>query len=440
MLLAFLALSSFATAKRIRDRIYLDLVADKYCFRRFNGTHQFGCTSDLDGNVGVVHLIENAGDVDWIVKKGPHAPYIAAFRPNTFSRANLARLADSGKLSGAVLLSPDSVGLTEPGYSDDRSCPNRDSSLYAGEPDDCNPDNLPWNPWGEDDGLAFGDFNFPVLIVRDKDTATQITKDCYDEFNRPTGPDLAPREWPLCALELKSHMYAATDTETCLRRGGHTNLLTSIKYCDRMGDRNAFLFMRERNMTEDEDEDAVTVVAARLDALTMFDGTEKGADSPTTGIVTLLETARLLSKQPPDFSGSTQNILFAFFHGESFDYIGSSRFFYDVKEGLFPDKPDSSKFSNGQQPLLKLDSIDLFLEVGQVFNGESGGNLYLHADEDSVDRQGVLDQLVRTGRGRVRRASGDKLPPSSAQTYLKEAGRQEMAVLLADYDQQYSNR
>ena len=68
-------------SKRIKDRIYVDLKAERFCFRRTNGTHQFGCTSDLEGNVGVVHLVEEDKDVDWIVQKGPHAPYTAVFLP-----------------------------------------------------------------------------------------------------------------------------------------------------------------------------------------------------------------------------------------------------------------------------------------------------------------------------------------------------------------------
>ncbi len=68
-------------SKRIKDRIYVDLKADRFCFRRTNGTHQFGCTSDIEGNVGVVHLVQGQEDIEWIVRKGPHFPYTAVFTP-----------------------------------------------------------------------------------------------------------------------------------------------------------------------------------------------------------------------------------------------------------------------------------------------------------------------------------------------------------------------
>ena len=60
----------------LHKSIYTELNAKAFCFRRTNGTHQFGCSSDPGGNVGVIHLIQEEEDVDWMVEKGQHAPYI----------------------------------------------------------------------------------------------------------------------------------------------------------------------------------------------------------------------------------------------------------------------------------------------------------------------------------------------------------------------------
>ncbi len=139
----------------------------------------------------------------------------------------------------------------------------------------------------------FESLDFPVLLVTGNSTAESIVTDCFERFNRP-GPGGKPRQWPLCAMELASHMFAAVDTETCLRRGDILNIIKPVKFCDEMGDSNTFLFLRERNLTEPEDR--VTVVATRMDTFTMFDRAEFGGDSPVTGIVTLLELARMLAK------------------------------------------------------------------------------------------------------------------------------------------------
>ena len=87
---------------------------------------------------------------------------------------------------------------------------------------------------------------------------------------------------------------------------------------------------------------------------------------------------------------------------------------------------------------MPLSSVDLFLEVGQAYNNArgAGGLLFAHADEAFADRGTVLGQLERLG---ISRASGRTLPPASAQSFLKEAGREAPAVFVADFDRAYTN-
>ena len=68
----------------LHKSIYTDLNAKAFCFRRTNGTHQFGCSSDPGGNVGVIHLIQEEQDVDWMVQKGEHGPYIGKILTGLF--------------------------------------------------------------------------------------------------------------------------------------------------------------------------------------------------------------------------------------------------------------------------------------------------------------------------------------------------------------------
>ena len=69
-----------------------DLNESAFCFRRTNGTHQMGCTSDPNGNVGVVHMIETKSDKTWLIEKGPHDPYVAMITPKMFQRNTLLEL------------------------------------------------------------------------------------------------------------------------------------------------------------------------------------------------------------------------------------------------------------------------------------------------------------------------------------------------------------
>ena len=68
--------------RRVKDIIYHSVDASKGfhpCFRRANGTHQFGCQSEPGGNIGVVQLVSKANeteDLNWITQDGPHYPYV----------------------------------------------------------------------------------------------------------------------------------------------------------------------------------------------------------------------------------------------------------------------------------------------------------------------------------------------------------------------------
>jgi nicastrin len=77
-----------------------------------------------------------------------------------------------------------------------------------------------WNDAGED--FLFQNFNFPIFYVKDVEKVQKILN-CYNKFNRPIDPNV-PRDWPLCAAELKAFMLAAVDTPTCLRRSERFNL------------------------------------------------------------------------------------------------------------------------------------------------------------------------------------------------------------------------
>ena len=62
-----------------------------------------GCTSDPNGNVGVVHMIESESDKTWLIEKGPHDPYVAMITPKMFQRETLLDLKVSLFIQGHSL-------------------------------------------------------------------------------------------------------------------------------------------------------------------------------------------------------------------------------------------------------------------------------------------------------------------------------------------------
>lgn len=93
---------------RIKSNIYTDLEEEAFCFRRTNGTHQMGCSSHLNGNVGVVHQISMDSELSWLLENGPNQPYVAMITPKMFTKSTLSALKSSGKINGALLLAANS--------------------------------------------------------------------------------------------------------------------------------------------------------------------------------------------------------------------------------------------------------------------------------------------------------------------------------------------
>lgn len=78
---------------------------------------------------------------------------------------------------------------------------------------------------------------------------------------------------------------------------------------------------------------------------------------------TLVSTGHYLRKIISEDQEKTtkHNILFALFNGESYDYIGSQRFVYDLQNKAFPDKAS-------RRNLISLDNIDLLIDIGTLDN------------------------------------------------------------------------
>lgn len=75
---------------------------------------------------------------------------------------------------------------------------------------------------------------------------------------------------------------------------------------------------------------------------------------------TLISTAHMLSKLLPErIVSESTNVLFVLFNGESYDYIGSQRFLYDVNKGYFPPRSQATHE-------IGLDNIEMMIDIGSL--------------------------------------------------------------------------
>lgn len=111
-----------------------------------------------------------------------------------------------------------------------------------------------------------------------------------------------------------------------------------------------------------------------------------------------------------------RNVLFVAFNGESYDYIGSQRFVYDMENLAFPTR------STRTTPI-SFDNIEFMLDIGTL---DDIGNIKLHTLTSTLLAKQLLQQLNRYAKSsrygfnvNFESNVGYHIPPTSAQSFLR---------------------
>ncbi|XP_026169757.1 nicastrin [Mastacembelus armatus] len=414
----------------VEKKIYVNLNYTVSCVRLLNATHQIGCQSSLSGNVGVLHVLESEENLDWVLHSGPNPPYMVILESPLFTRSIMMKLKNgSSRVAGVAVVAPNTNPAA--GFSPHTKCPNENTGVYSVKYDPamahCN--KTLWNPLGN--GLSYEEFDFPIFSLKD-DNETQVIRQCYLDHNRAmNGSSL---QYPLCAMQLYSHMSAVTDTATCMRRNDINFSINPEIVCDALGDYNVWASTRPLNNTAKGHKmwESVVIAAARLDSRSFFFDIAPGAESGVSGFVTLLAAAHALRNATQE-AQPNRTILYTFFQGETFDYIGSSRMVYDMENKQFA---------------LDLDNVHSVLEIGQV-GLRADSRLWLHSDpvsrrNNSVNEEvkGLIAKLHSAATGlsvSVQEPSfSQPLPPSSFQRFLR--ARPIPGIVIEDHQSAFTNR
>ncbi|KAG5285800.1 hypothetical protein AALO_G00007580 [Alosa alosa] len=429
---AFCWFIQIASGNSVEQKIYVELNNTVPCVRLLNATHQMGCQSSISGNTGVLHLLETDSDLDIILNNGLHAPYMVLMDASFFNSAVMMRMKNSTRVAGVAVVIPNSSPVQ--GFSPHNKCPNQYTGVYSDTYGprlaDCN--GTVWNPLGN--GLSFEDFKFPIFSMND-DNQTAVIRKCISEHNM--GVNGSAPAYPLCALQLFSHMHAVTSTATCMRRNDIQNnySLNPETVCDPLGDFNVWAPLHPINTTAKghKANESVVVAATRMDGRTFFWDVATGAEGTVAGIVALLAASQAL-KTTAEQAPPPRNILFTFFQGETFDYIGSSKMVYDM---------DNNNF------VIDMENVHSVLEIGQV-GLRRGSELWMHTDpvsrrnNISVNQEvgnilkGMTSAGAELGLSLAEPTATQALPPSSFQRFL--LSRAVPGVVLADHQSAFNNK
>lgn len=400
--------------QRTQDIMYTP-VSGSSCFRRLNGTHTTGCSSAFGGSVGVIHLIEKAEDFNFILDKPPSPPYAVVVSPVHFTRENILKLVHNtaGHVSAVVLVN-NRTALDH--FSQESRCPNQYGQLLRNQTCNVERADNSWNPFGT--GLLHENFPFPIHYVKDEKDIASI-RDCYYKFNSFDQANQHQRS--LCSIQIKSFMSAAVNSEVCIRRTNYMNNVNPIRFCDPLQGKNVYATLFPRDIVDPDkravqNDEKFILVTARIDTTSMFDGVGVGAMDSTVPLVTLITTAHTLSRILPKRTNATSpNVLFILFNGESYDYIGSQRFVYDVEKGVFPSKVTATN-------PIALANIQLHIDIGSL-DDLNYISLYQYAEFEQAKQFGdyltYYNQFFDLSVTTTKHMSLN-LPPTSAQTFLRD--------------------
>nr|XP_031291825.1 nicastrin isoform X2 [Camelus dromedarius] len=306
-------LAGLCEGNSVERKIYIPLNKTAPCVRLLNATHQIGCQSSISGDTGIIHVVEKKEDLQWVLTDGPNPPYVVLLEGTLFTREVMEKLkGTTGRIAGlAVSLAKPSPA---PGFSPSVQCPNDGFGIYSSSygPQFAHCKKIPWNSLGN--GLAYEDFSFPIFLLEDENE-TNVIKQCYRDHNLSQNGS-APT-FPLCAMQLFSHMHAVISTVTCMRRSSiqSTFSINPEIVCDPLSDYNVWSMLNPINTSGTLDpDDRVVVAATRLDSRSFFWNVAPGAESAVASFVTQLAAAEALQKAP-DVTTLPRNVMFVFFQG-----------------------------------------------------------------------------------------------------------------------------
>ncbi|GMR52502.1 hypothetical protein PMAYCL1PPCAC_22697 [Pristionchus mayeri] len=140
-------------------------------------------------------------------------------------------------------------------------------------------------------------------------------------------------------------MFASGSSTECIRRqtpGPLSDLFTpsTRTLCDPLTDYNLHGIFPPG--VQNKTNSSYLAVITRMDGLAMIPDVSPATYGTMTSLVAALTAAKVVGDNLVAFENaskkSNKRIIFAFLHGESFDYLGSSRWVYDMEHGVFPKK------------------------------------------------------------------------------------------------------
>ncbi|KAI3979347.1 hypothetical protein MKX01_036391 [Papaver californicum] len=275
-----------------------------------------------------------------------------------------------------------------------------------------------WNPRGS--SIMWNSYNFPVFLL-DEDSTVVLQKiaDTNEKNKQAYKVDLA--EFNLVMQTTKSGTH---DSESCLKQ----------QSCLPLGGYSVMSSLPPIDVSSTQRPKSIVLAMTSMDSASFFRDKSPGADSPLSGMISLVAAVDALSHLG-DLDKLNKQLVFLFFTGEAWGYLGSRRFLAELDMGTV----------HGLNSSL----IEMILEIGSVGKGFSQGvsSFFAHASRDLPATNKTLDAF-RHARNSLRpesinismaSSSNPGIPPSSLMAFMRK-NPLTSGVVLEDFDSAFSNK
>lgn len=298
-------------------------------------------------------------------------------------------------------------------FSPSSKFPQAEFSLYPNT-------SYEWNPIGS--GIMWRSYNFPVFLLSESSTLTLQEVATRNEIKKKAYTSHVA-EFDLVMQTTKVGIH---DSESCLKE----------EACLPLGGYSVWSSLPPINSSASDQSKPIILTVASMDAASFFRDKSLGAESPISGMISLLAAVDALS-HVEGLDDISKQLVFLVFTGESWGYLGSRRFLFELDM--------HSDSVNG----IDSDLIELVVEIGSTGNGFRKGEkpFFAHTSTVSSITNATLDALKRA-QGSLKSegvnissasTSNPGIPPSSLMAFLRR-NSSTPGIVLEDFDTAFANK
>ncbi|KAJ8551714.1 hypothetical protein K7X08_021729 [Anisodus acutangulus] len=399
--------NSFQSVPDLEKSMYMAI--DGYpCVRLLNLSGEIGCSNP--GRANIVAPVTRFKTANKLAEPSALLVSIDQFE-DLFAR--LSNDADfSRHVVGVLVESGSQLPNGLKGFSPDKKFPQSEFAPYQSG-------NFEWNPTGS--GLMWKAYNFPVFLLSNSSTlALQEVALKNEKRKKSYTVDVADFD-----LVMQTTKSGTQDSGSCLRE----------QTCLPLGGYSVWSALPPIIVSSSKKAKPMILTVASMDAASFFRDKSVGADSPISGLISLLAVVDALSRVD-GLGDLDKQLVFAVFTGEAWGYLGSRRFLLELDQ--------HSDAVSGLDSAL----IEMVLEIGSVGKGfaQDDKTFFAHSTKESATNQtlsALKDAIgsLKSQSIKISRASKSNpgLPPSSLMSFLKK-NAEISGVVLEDFDVAFTNK